>query len=380
MSPPEEGDPADRPYEATELEVIITRGEVQGKKVLGKTLMVNGVKRQLRNFIGNLRVVMFGPQDMRLIEGSPSRRRNFLDEVLSQVYPEYYRALLSYEKGLRRRNKVLWAIKDGVASRSQLFFWDRLLVKEGGVITKYRRELVELLNYQGLCARVEGLDAENSKPQIPNNKQNQKINNQLENNIKKSEDMDSRLRGNDMEDEELETGNWKLETDFKVVYDASVISEQRLAQYAREEVAAGVTLVGPHRDDFSVKFHSFTVSQFHSDKEQTNPETSKSGNLETIDLATFGSRGEQRMAILWLKLGELAFIEQVTGEKPILLLDDIFSELDHEHREVVMGVVGHPRIADQPVGGSLRGRQQTIMTTADEHLVEGVKGSRLNLT
>ena len=141
-----------------------------------------------------------------------------------------------------------------------------------------------------------------------------------------------------------------------------------------------MTLVGPHRDDFSVKFHSFTVSQFHSDKEQTNPETSKSGNLETIDLATFGSRGEQRMAILWLKLGELAFIEQVTGEKPILLLDDIFSELDHEHREVVMGVVGHPRIADQPVGGSLRGRQQTIMTTADEHLVEGVKGSRLNLT
>ncbi len=296
---------------STELEVVVTRGEVQGKKVPRKSLMVNGVRRQLRTFAGNLRVVMFGPGDMRLIEGSPSRRRNFLDEVLSQIYPDYYRALLSYEKGVRRRNKVLQAIKEGVAGRSQLYFWDRLLIKEGQVITRYRRELIEFLN---------------SREKIQDSRQ---------------EDGQARF---------------KIHGQYKVVYDSSVISEQRLKQYGREEVAAGVTLVGPHRDDMIVKFQG--------ESDHNDFETSKPRSFGTIDLATYGSRGQQRMAVLWLKLGQLAFMEKVTGEKPVLLLDDIFSELDHEHRKVVMQVVND---------------QQTVMTTADEHLVEGVKGKVVKL-
>jgi DNA replication and repair protein RecF len=71
------------------------------------------------------------------------------------------------------------------------------------------------------------------------------------------------------------------------------------------------------------------------------------------DLAAYGSRGEQRMGILWLKMAELSYIESVCGERPTLLLDDIFSELDKEHREIVMDIVGS---------------QQTIITTADEKL------------
>jgi DNA replication and repair protein RecF len=117
-----------------------------------------------------------------------------------------------------------------------------------------------------------------------------------------------------------------------------VISEGRLEQYAEEEVAAATTLVGPHRDDFVFKVIN--------------------GRQEARELARFGSRGEQRMAVLWLKLAELAFIEEVTGDRPTLLLDDIFSELDHEHRDVVKKVVGD---------------QQTVITAADKHFLGGQK-------
>ncbi len=124
---------------------------------------------------------------------------------------------------------------------------------------------------------------------------------------------------------------------FKLEYDKSAISEGRLEEYAREEVAAATTLVGPHRDDFC----------FFIEK-----------NGEFRDLARFGSRGEQRMGVLWLKISELLFVETRTGEKPTLLLDDIFSELDHKHRDVVFSIAKN---------------QQTIITTADPHYLSGVK-------
>jgi DNA replication and repair protein RecF len=125
--------------------------------------------------------------------------------------------------------------------------------------------------------------------------------------------------------------------DFSLEYDKSAISEARLEQYAEEEVAAATTLVGPHRDDFCFRLKK---------------------NKRTRDLSRYGSRGEQRMGVLWLKLAELTYVEEKTDEKPTLLLDDIFSELDHEHREVVMNAVGS---------------QQTIITTADPHFVEDLK-------
>jgi DNA replication and repair protein RecF len=110
-------------------------------------------------------------------------------------------------------------------------------------------------------------------------------------------------------------------------YDKSIISEERLAQYAVAEVAAGNTLVGPHRDDFVV-------------------------TREGRDVSKFGSRGEQRMAIWWLKQCEIMYL----GDSPVLLLDDIYSELDHKHREEVKELVE-------------RYPGQVIMTTADKHLL-----------
>src|SRR4030067_1543563 len=278
--------------ELTDLEAILTRGLIDiGKsapeKVARKKLLVNGVAKRLIDFAGNFRVALFGPWDLDLVTESPSLRRKFLDSVLSQVNREYHRSSLSYEKGLRQRNRLLLRIRDEGLSRGQLLFWNRLLVKNGDYIARTRGELIDFIN------------SASSSFQLP-------------------------------------ISNYQLE------YDKSAISEGRLEQYAEEEVAAGTTLVGPHRDDFIFQ----------------KLKNSKTQKLESRDLSRFGSRGEQRMSILWLKLAELAFIEEKTGERPTLLLDDIFSELDHKHRDIVKKVSEN---------------QQTIITTADPHFIEGFK-------
>lgn len=263
----------------TKLEAIITKGDNGWPK---KRLQINGVPKRIIDFAGMFKTVLFGPWDMDLVTESPSIRRKFLDSVLSQVDREYRRSVLSYEKGLRQRNRLLFRIREEGVPRSQLLFWNQLLIKNGDYISKKREEFIEYVNKQ------EGI-----------NKQ-------------------------------------KLE----ITYDKSAISEARLEQYAREEVASATTLVGPHRDDFV----------FIADNRE---------------LAKYGSRGQQRMSILWLKLAELNYIEESTGERPTLLLDDIFSELDHGHRDIVMDVTK---------------KQQTIITTADEHFLEkGVEFSTIEL-
>ena len=277
------------------LEGVLTRGEIdvgtdRSEKVARKRLLINGVGKRLIDFAGNFKVVLFGPWDLELVTESPSIRRKFLDTVLSQVDREYRRAILSYEKGLRQRNRLLWQIREDpsiTSGRMRLLFWDKLLVKNGDYISQQRGRFIEFINAGNF---------QFSTPMSP------------------------------------KFSNFQLE------YDRSAISEARLEQYANEEVAAATTLVGPHRDDFL-----FRVKGRESKRVK--------------DLSRFGSRGEQRMGVLWLKLAELAFVEDKTDEKPTLLLDDIFSELDYEHRNIVMDVVRN---------------QQTIITTADPHFVKSL--------
>ena len=237
-----------------------------------KKFEVNGVPRRMMDFVGNLKAVMFGPGDMELVTGSPSVRRRYLDFVICQVDRDYRRCLISYEKGLRQRNKLLDLVRDGMAQRNQLFFWDKLLIKNGQYLTDKRSEFLAKTGFE---------------------------------------------------------------------YDKSEISEVRLKQYEIEEVAAGSTLVGPHRDDFIFK---------------TSPLTPLLNSGEGKDISKYGSRGEQRMAVWWLKQKEIEYL----GGEPVLLLDDIFSELDHRHREEVVKLVE-----------SYEG--QVIMTTADEHLIPEMK-------
>lgn len=253
-----------------DLEVLISKIEFR------KRLRVNGVNKRLVDFSGNFKAVLFGPWDLDLVTHQPSLRRNFLDMVLSQVDREYRRCLLSYEKGVRNRNKLLFRIREEGVSPSQLLFWNQLLIKNGDFLTKKREEFIEYANnYIPLDGQV-----------------------------------------------------------FSLEYDKSVISEARLETYKNQEIAACTTLVGPHRDDF--KFV-------------------KDGK----DLSIFGSRGEQRMGVLWIKLCELSYVKSMTFQNPTLLLDDIFSELDSAHRELVM---------------KNSSGLQVIITTSEPHYVPEFKG------
>jgi DNA replication and repair protein RecF len=265
----------------TELAVVLTSP---------KRYFVNNVAKRKMDFIGCLRCVLFRPEDIDLVLGSPSVRREYLDSVLEQADSEYRRSSLSYKKGLRQRNKLLERIREGEAEHKQLLFWDKLLIKNGEVITTKRAEFLEFVGEK----------------------------------IKK--------RG----------------MPLKLFYDKSVIAEARLKQYERNEVAAAKTLVGPHRDEFKFIYQ-------------------RSGKLEK-DLSIYGSRGEQRMAVLGVKLAELEFLDRsISGEadRPVLLLDDIFSELDHEHRETVLGLLE---------------KQQTIITATDKHLIPKKYASIHSLT
>jgi DNA replication and repair protein RecF len=272
------------------LEVVLTRGMVNiGKqrpeRVPRKKLLVNGVSRRLFNFAGNLKVVLFGPWDMHIVTEAPSIRRKFMDVVLSQVDREYRRSFLSYEKGLRQRNKLLWQIREEGLPRESLVFWDQLLIKDGNYLSQKRAEFIEFVN---------------DTPDFNGH-------------------------------------------DFSLEYDRSAISEARLEEYKEEEIAAATTLVGPHRDDFLFRLLNLEKRE-----------------RKARDLDKFGSRGEQRMGVLWLKLAEMAFIKEATEEKPTLLLDDIFSELDYKHRDIVIGVTEN---------------QQTVITTTDEHFVKDLSSA-----
>ena len=126
----------------------------------------------------------------------------------------------------------------------------------------------------------------------------------------------------------------------RVVFDylISEISKERLATFSETEISAGVSLIGPHRDDFV--FQGYT-----------------NGGGEIRNLALFGSRGQQRMAVFELKLGEIGYFKSKTGDRPVLLLDDIFSELDESHRHEVLG-----RISSEST-------EQVIFTATDEGTV-----------
>ena len=263
--------------EYRELAVVLTRGVYLGKRTPKRRYLVDGVPRLRTKFTGNLVALMFRPEDMRLVEGSPSRRRHFMDEILTQADFVYGRALLQYEAALKRRNRLLDMIREGTARREQLAYWDQSLIKNGTILTEMRRTFLETLS--GTTTRF---------------------------------------------------GTYELS------YLASPVSPERLAKHAEAEVALGYTLVGPHKDDFRILAHG-SWPMAHSQTEK--------------DLMIYGSRGEQRLAVLFLKLASLQYLETKLQVRPILLLDDIFSELDDVHRREVMAMTaGH----------------QTIMTTAEE--------------
>lgn len=237
-----------------ELSIMVSAGIINNKATVKKRFFVEGVPKRKTDFVGLLKAVVFRPEDLDLMSGSPSHRRDFLDKVLSQQSSEYRRSLLVYEQALRRRNKILTQIREGEANRYSLSYYDQQLIKHGVLIQEEREKFVEYVNM--LWAKSE------------------------------------------------------MFADIRIESDTSVISEERLKQYEVQEVQVGHTLVGPHKDDWVIW-----------EKKTTDR-----------NLSLYGSRGEQRMAILALKVGELYYLEKDSDSKALLLLDDVFSELDEIHK------------------------------------------------
>ena len=270
------------------LEVLLTRGVVQGRKTQYRLFSINEVKKRKKDFIGRFQPVLFRPEDMRLVEGSPTRRRSFLDQVLSPLFYEYRVSLKTYENTLKRRNRLLWAVREGEQSPRVLQFWNLSLIKNGTLIQDYRKRFLESFD---------------------------KINSPF---------------------------------DYQVEYLPKVISESRLARYLEREIASGHSLIGPHKDDFRVLFYR---------QDQTLVDKSM-----LLDVATYGSRGQQRLAVLWLKLGQGAYLESNTDQSTIWLLDDILSELDKNSRQLVLELIKN---------------KQAIITSASKKVVDLVSAEKI---
>lgn len=237
------------------LEQIFTPGQVQGKRTNKRLYKVNEVSRRAGDAVGQLLTVLFTPEDMEAFSGGPQQRRRLLDHTLLQVSTAYRHSHHQYDQALRRRNKMLQMIQEGQATANDLFFWDQLLIKHGEILHDQRSDfLIWLGNHAG------------------------------------------------------------VKEEYQVRYDHSVISADRLQQYARAEIGSGHTLVGPHKDDVVV-------------------EVKRGGQWRSIE--RFGSRGEQRLALIGWKLAAAQFIEQRTQSVPVLLLDDVFSELDSTNQGLI---------------------------------------------
>jgi len=249
------------------VEVALLR---EGSGSQRKRIRVNGVPRRATSLAGTLRVVLFAPEEMLLIAGSPGLRRTALDSLAGGRSPAYAADLATYGRTLQQRNSLLRAIREEQATRDQLRFWDNALLESGAAVVTARLDLLQAIAQPLRAAHRE------------------------------------------MAPEEGEL-TLRYETNAPAAPGESIRDAlgRRLAETAEKEVWNGSTLIGPHRDDLVF-------------------ELDQAGTVR--DLAGFASRGQQRTAILALKLAELDLLTALDGRPPLLLLDDVFSELDPDRR------------------------------------------------
>jgi DNA replication and repair protein RecF len=254
----------------------------------GKRLRVNGIPRRAADFVGQLRAVLFTADDLDIVSGPPANRRAFLDTALGQADRAYYAAQQRYARTLQQRNATLRRIKEGVAGLDELSLWDEGFSREGATIVAARQRAVRRLGDLAAEAHV-------------------------------------RLSGSALELLELayepQLGEqWKgLLPQDATAADVQPVFAAALAAQRRRETAAGLSLVGPHRDDVAVRLNGMAA-------------------------AAFGSRAQIRTAALSLRLAEAELLRD-EGEPPVLLLDDILSEMDESRRAAVLdGLAGFDQV------------------------------------
>lgn len=275
------------------LEVVVqrridetARGETQpiptGASV--KTVRIDRKTVRALDLVGNLRVVLFTPADLSLVTGAPSERRRYLDVTLSQINGRYVRTLAHYNKVVQQRNSLLRAWREqrrplrGAAD--ELAFWDRELALSGAYVLHERLVAVDELNT--LIGPIFCEITAGPHPLVAT----------YQSSIPAAE---------------TQRGERAIEQAFHA----------HLQRVRDDEIGRGQTLIGPHRDDFLLAMNG-------------------------ISIGTYGSRGQQRAATLALKLGEAELMRARTGEAPVLLLDDLLSELDAERRAHLLKAIARP--------------------------------------
>lgn len=275
-----------------------------------KRIRVNGLPKRAIDLIGQANVVMFSPQDIELVAGPPQWRRRYLDVTISQVDSRYVRTLAHYNKVLAQRNHLLRQIRERHSSAEQLFFWDQELANAGAYILLRRLATVEALNR--LVRDVHRHLTESKE----------RLRLVYRGTVGDGAGADGTVaRAEDGAPEEFENRLAETAEAFR----------QLLRRFQAREIGYGASLFGPHRDDLS-----FLVDE--------------------REMGVYGSRGQQRTVALSLKLAEAAFMRERSGEAPILLLDDIMSELDRCRGRRVLEMLGD--------------LQQVLVTAIDLHVFD----------
>jgi DNA replication and repair protein RecF len=290
-----------------EARLILEPTGVNGSR-LRKEVLLDGVKRPLSEGIGQFNAVVFVPQMSQILEGGPEERRRYLNLTLAQTIPSYVRVLGEYSQALSQRNALLKALNERGGNSEQLGVWDEALARLGAQIILWRIQAVQEI--ERLAARVHheltrgkevlrlGYEPAFDPLPQPNGQLNLKMNTAVDRSGLKLED----IRAGFVE---------------------------RLVQLRREEIARGMTTIGPHRDELRFLANS-------------------------IDLGNYGSRGQIRTALLALKMAEVDWMRERTGEWPVILLDEVMAELDLERRADLLGYLG--------------GQEQVLFTTTDLNL------------
>lgn len=250
---------------------VANKLQINFKNGKRQEILYNEHPIKLKELIGVINAVLFSPEDLTLIKGSPQGRRKFLDGEISQASPAYYDKLIKFNRVMSQRNMLLKKIREGRAKKSLLESWNPQFAELAAAIVTKRQEAIKKLNmlanlmHRKLSKNKEGLEIVYSMAGIEEN----------------------------------------------IPLDPVLWYNKKLIETFEQDIAHGSTSIGPHRDDLIF-------------------------NVNDINLKSFGSQGQQRTGVLALKLAELEFIKSETGEHPILLLDDVMSELDADRREQLL--------------------------------------------
>jgi len=255
------------------------------RRAVQKQVRINQQPRRAVDVIGHLNMVLFTPEDIELISGPPPHRRRYLDIMLCQIDPHYLHTLNHYNRVLAQRNALLRQLRDRPAQQDLIDYWTEQLVELGSQLVASRTKGVIRLN--AFLAEIH--------PRLVSDRTDLKI-------IYRSNATTKPPAMTDDLDQSF------FSEDIPKQFNA------QLSVHRQRELSQGVTVVGPHRDDLA-----FMTGE--------------------IDIKELGSRGQQRSAILAIKLAEIEFMLHRIGERPVLLLDDVLSELDPQRRELLQAVI-----------------------------------------